>query len=121
MCPSSHVEAVERTRNEVRRRLENLVKAKPRFVIGSDANHGLLWKDFELMVELGMDRVEALKGITVYAAEMLGLEGGVGSIQKGSEADLIAVEGNPLIERNVLDKVGFVMQGGNVIINTFTK
>jgi imidazolonepropionase-like amidohydrolase len=121
MCPSSHVEAVKRTSNEVRRRLENLVKAKPRFVIGSDANHGLLWKDFELMIELGMDRVEALKGITVYAAKMLGLEGVVGSIQKGSKADLIAVEGNPLIERNVLGKVGFVMQGGNVIINTFTK
>ncbi|WP_320129180.1 amidohydrolase family protein [uncultured Sphaerochaeta sp.] len=117
MCPASHIEAVKRTRDEVWRRIENLVKANPRFVIGSDANHGLLWKDFELMIDLGMNRVEALKGITVYAAEMLGLEGSVGSIQKEAEADLIAVEGNPLIDKNALGKVGFVMRGGNIIIN----
>lgn len=113
LCPPSHVQSVLRTRDEVKRRLSALVAAKPKFVIGSDAYHTYLSKDIEYMVELGMQRKEALKGITVYAGELMGKN--IGVLQEGYEADLIAVSANPLTEPGALADPAFVMRKGVVV------
>ncbi|WP_319757465.1 amidohydrolase family protein [uncultured Sphaerochaeta sp.] len=110
LCPQGHVDSVLRTREQVIKRLSNLVEAKPRFVLGSDAYHGNLYKEIEYMVALGMSRTEALKGITVYAGFLM--DQSVGVLQEGYRADLIAVKENPLDTPNALAEVSFVMRQG---------
>lgn len=113
LCPPAHVQSVLRTREEVKRRLSFLVAANPKFVIGSDAYHTYLYKDIEYMVELGMQRKEALKGITVYAGQLMDRK--VGILQEGYQADLIAVPANPLIEKEAVANPTFVMRKGVVV------
>ena len=113
LCPEGHAKSVLRTRTEVVRRLSSLVAQKPKFVIGSDAYHTFLFKEIEYMVELGMERIEALKGITVYAGELMGKA--VGSLEAGYNADLIAVKQDPLTAENALSKVDFVMREGKIV------
>lgn len=110
MCPSTHVSSVMRTRDEVQNRLAALIAAKPKFIIGSDAYHTFLYKDIEYMVELGMTRIEAIKGVTVYPGLLMNRK--VGALAQGHQADIIAVQGDPLTEAEVLSKPTFVMRGG---------
>jgi imidazolonepropionase-like amidohydrolase len=48
------------------------------------------------------------------AAELLGMEGKIGQISKGAFADLIAVDGNPLEDITLLQRIVFVMKDGVV-------
>lgn len=115
LCPDSHVASVMRTRDEVIRRLSSLVASNPKFVIGSDAYHTFLYKEIEYMIQLGMSRVEAIKGITVYAGELMDRK--VGSLEEGYLADLITVADDPLTQENALATVHFVMREGTVVKN----
>ncbi len=115
MCPQSHVDNVRRFREGVAERLSDLIQAGPRFIIGSDAYHGELWREIEFMVSLGMERTEAVKGITVYPGRLRTARNPVGWISQGCIADLIAVEGNPLVEEAVLQHVCLVIQDGKMI------
>ncbi|MFP3871572.1 MAG: amidohydrolase [Candidatus Natronoplasma sp.] len=56
-------------------------------------------------VREGMDRKEALKAITINAAEICGIDDRVGSIEKGKDADLVVVEGDPLELKSRIEKV----------------
>lgn len=114
-CPLSHVEKVRKTRAEVARRLAKVIAAGVKFAIGSDAYHGLLYRDVQYVHELGASKVQALQGVTSKAAEMLGLQRSLGSISSGMEADLIAVQGDPLHDLAALSRVAFVMKGGKVV------
>lgn len=49
-----------------------------------------------IAVREGMDEREALKAITINAAEITGIHGRVGSLEKGKDADLVIFDGNPL-------------------------
>ena len=49
------------------------------------------------------------------AAESLGLGGRIGTVAPGLEADLVAVEGNPLDDITAVRQVRFVMKGGRVV------
>lgn len=115
MCPAAHVSSVLRTRDEVQNRLSALVAAKPKFIIGSDAYHTFLYKDIEYMVELGMERREALKGVTVYPGVLMNRK--VGVLAEGYQADIIAVQGNPLTDAGVLSQPTFVMRGGAPVLH----
>jgi len=64
--------------------------------------------------EAGQDPMEALISATSRAAESLRLQDFVGAVAPGLEADLIAVEGNPLEDITALRSVAFVMKGGVV-------
>ena len=54
----------------------------------------------------------ALQAATVNAADLLGLQADVGTIEPGKRADLIAVDGDPLSDVTVLKRVPFVMKDG---------
>ena len=56
-------------------------------------------------VREGMDKEEALKAITINAAEICGIDDRVGSIEKGKDADLVVVDGDPLELKSTIDKV----------------
>ncbi|RYZ98668.1 MAG: amidohydrolase family protein, partial [Sphingobacteriaceae bacterium] len=92
-------------------------KAGVKIAFGTDAGvymHGKNWKEFVYMVEAGMPAIEAIRTATVGGAELLGVSDILGSIEKGKLADIIAVNGDPLADINVMEKVEFVMKGGLV-------
>ena len=51
-----------------------------------------------LAVKSGLDEMEALKAITINAAEIIGIDDRVGSIEVGKDADIVIHDGNPLME-----------------------
>ncbi|WP_413630144.1 amidohydrolase family protein [Novosphingobium sp. KCTC 2891] len=69
---------------------------------------------FAKMIEWGMTPIEAIRAATVTAARFLDRTGDVGAIEKGRYGDLIAVDGDPLTDVRTLEKVAFVMKGGEV-------
>jgi imidazolonepropionase-like amidohydrolase len=58
--------------------------------------------------------MDAIVAATSLNAESLGLEDRIGAIAPGLEADIIAVDGNPLTDITALRRVVFVMKGGKV-------
>ncbi len=61
--------------------------------------------------------MDAIVAATSLNAEALGLAGMIGALAPGMEADLIAVDGDPLSDITALRKVVFVMKGGTVYRN----
>ena len=59
----------------------------------------------------------AIVSATSLAAESLGLQKDVGTLAPGFEADLIAVEGDPLQDIRALKRVVWVMKSGRVVRN----
>jgi imidazolonepropionase-like amidohydrolase len=70
--------------------------------------------EFPYMVKYGMTPIQAIRAATSSAAELLGMQNDVGSIAVGKYADLVAVKGDPLADIAVLQKIDFVMKGGEV-------
>ena len=69
-----------------------------RIGFGTDAGvypHGMNATELRLMVERGMKPIDALKSATSADAELLGLTGRIGSLERGKAADVIAVPGDP--------------------------
>jgi imidazolonepropionase-like amidohydrolase len=62
----------------------------------------------------GQAPMDAIKSATSINAEAMGLADKIGSLAPGMEADLIAVDGNPLTDIAALQRVVFVMKGGSV-------
>ena len=84
---------------------------------GTDAAvipHGRNARLFRTYVSSGMTPWQALRTATVNAAELLGWQDRVGSIEVGKFADLIAVAGDPLADIALLEDVAFVMKDGVV-------
>ncbi|MEA1882595.1 MAG: amidohydrolase family protein [Candidatus Marinimicrobia bacterium] len=92
-------------------------KAGVKIAFGTDSGvsyHGDNAREFEFMVKGGMSPMEAIQSATKTAAELLGVEGELGTIETGKIADIIAVKGNPLEDITVLQEVSFVMKNGQV-------
>ena len=91
---------------------------------GTDAAvypHGLNAHEFAVMVKLGMTPLGAIQAATVNDADLLGWSDKVGTIEAGKWADLIAVDGDPLADVTTLERVKFVMKGGEVVKNLYVK
>jgi len=118
-------EWIEKERQVGRLQRENFRRAYlagAKMAFGTDAGvypHGDNAKQFTKMVEWGMKPIEAIRAATINAADLLGWADKVGALEAGHYADLIAVEGDPLSDVRVLEKVSFVMKGGAVIRNDF--
>ena len=77
--------------------------------------HGTQALEFTWLVNHGMTPAAALQSATIVDAEMLGWQDRVGSITTGKFADIIAVSGDPLNDITEMQRVTFVMKGGQVI------
>ena len=91
---------------------------------GTDAAvypHGLNAHEFAVMVKLGLSPLQAIQAATVNAADLLGWSGKVGSLEPGAWGDVIAVDGDPLQDVTTLERVKFVMKGGEVVKNEYGK
>jgi imidazolonepropionase-like amidohydrolase len=62
-----------------------------------------------------MPNIEAIKAATIETAKLLKIDSKLGSITKGKLADLVAVNGNPLLDINDIENISFVMKDGVVI------
>ncbi len=91
---------------------------------GTDAAvypHGLNAHEFAVMVRLGLTPLQAIQAATVNAADLLGWAGKVGTLETGAWADMVAVDGDPLKDVTTLERVKFVMKGGEVVKNDYGK
>ena len=88
-------------------------------VFGTDAVAGSHGRNFQELVyrvqKGGQDPMAAIISATSLAAESLRLGDTIGSIAPGYEADLIALDGDPLHDITALNRVSFVMKGGRVL------
>jgi imidazolonepropionase-like amidohydrolase len=91
-----------------------------RIAFGTDVGpfpHGTQAKEFEYMVRFGMTPSEAIQAATLRAAELMSWDDRVGAIEAGKFADVVAVAGDPLSDITELERVKFVMKGGEVYRN----
>ncbi len=91
---------------------------------GTDAAvypHGLNAHEFAVMVKLGLTPLQAVQAATINAADLLGWSGKVGTLEPGAWADIVAVDGDPLKDVTTLERVKFVMKGGEVVRNEYGK
>jgi imidazolonepropionase-like amidohydrolase len=91
---------------------------------GTDAAvypHGLNAHEFAVMVKLGLTPLQAIQSATINDADLLGWSDKVGTIEPGKWADIVAVDGDPLADVTTLERVKFVMKGGEVVKNLYAK
>jgi imidazolonepropionase-like amidohydrolase len=84
-------------------------------VFGTDSGvypHGLNARQFAIMVSRGMTPMEAIQAATSVAARYMGWSDRVGQISPGRFGDLIAVDGDPLLDISELKSVDVVIKGG---------
>ena len=96
----------------------NAVKMGIKISFGTDAAvfpHGQNAKEFKLMVDLGMNPIDALKSATANDADLLGVAQKVGTLEKGKLADVIAMLGDPTSDITATERVSFVMKEGKII------
>lgn len=79
--------------------------------------HGAQGAMFAYFVKWGMAPAKTLQMATSAAAELIGWSDRVGSVEKGKYADLAAVSGDPLADIGEMQRVKFVMKGGDVVRN----
>ena len=68
----------------------------------------------------GMPPLDVIRAITVNAAQMLGWQDRIGSVEPGKFSDLVAVAGDPIADITELERVRFVMKDGQVVRNDLT-
>ena len=95
--------------------------AKVKMPMGTDAvagAHGQNAREIITRVkDGGQAPMDAIIGATSLAAESMGLDSQIGALAPGLQADLVAVDGNPLTDIETLRRVRFVMKGGVVYRN----
>jgi len=104
--------------------LKKAFAAGVKVAFGTDAAvypHGLNAHEFAVYVRLGMSPLQAIQTATIHGADLLGWSSKIGTLEAGKWADLIAVEGDPLKDVTTLERVKFVMKGGEVVTNQYAK
>jgi imidazolonepropionase-like amidohydrolase len=71
-------------------------------------------RELEFMVEAGMPVLDALRSATVRPAEWLGVDGRIGTVEVGKQADLIALRDDPTQDVAALRTLRMVLKGGVV-------
>jgi len=79
--------------------------------------HGTQGAMFAYFVKWGMPSAQTLQMATSSAAEIIGWSDRVGSVEKGKFADLVAVSGDPVADVTEMQRIKFVMKGGEVLRN----
>ena len=117
---------VERTKALMQVHEESLhlaLAAGVKVVAGTDAGgfvHGDNAREIELLAERGMSNMQALQAATGWAAECVGLDQDIGTLEPGKLADLLVVDGDPLRDIGVLrdrERIKLVMKGGDHFVD----
>jgi len=101
--------------------IEKAYKAGVKIAMGTDAGvmpHGTNLRELGLMADLGMSPMEVLMATTKVAAECLGWEEDLGTLEAGKLADVVISRTNPLDDLRSLEdnnNIALVMKGGEVV------
>jgi imidazolonepropionase-like amidohydrolase len=101
---------------------QRAVKRGVKIAFGTDVG-GFPWdalneaKEFEYEVKYGMTPMQAIRSATLSAAQLLGQDDRIGTLESGKFADIVAVPGNPLNDITAMQRVRFVMKDGTVYVN----
>ena len=102
--------------------LQRAVRAHVPIAMGSDAvftGFGENTRELAWFVKAGMTPAQALATATTNGAALLGMRGRVGVVAPGAYADLVAVDGDPLANIDVVIRgVRWVMKGGRVVVDS---
>ena len=93
-------------------------RAGVRIVFGTDGGvlpHGRNAVEFRALIDAGLTPIDAIRAATTNAAQVFGLGNLIGTVTEGRAADIIAVEGDPLRDVGVMEKVVFVMRSGRIV------
>lgn len=89
-----------------------------RIAFGTDSgvyDHGVNGGELPLMVQYGgLTPRDALVAATLNSAELLGIQASAGTLAPGKDADIIAVDGDPLADIAAIERVRFIMTQGRV-------
>jgi imidazolonepropionase-like amidohydrolase len=99
-----------------RETFQRALKLGVKIAFGSDldGSHENAGQEFVWMVRYGMPPLQALKSATSGAAELLGWQDRLGSLEPGKLADVVAVNGNPVEDITAMTRVTLVMKNGVV-------
>jgi len=95
------------------------VAAGVKVAMGTDSGvtpHGRNLREVELMVEGGMTPMQALVATTRSAAELMGLEQELGTLEPGKRADLVVIDGDPLDVATLDERISAVYQDGIQVV-----
>jgi imidazolonepropionase-like amidohydrolase len=107
--------------------LRRAFAAGVKIAAGTDAGghgHPSNAMEIECLVKAGLTTLQALQAATGRAAECLGLERDIGTVEKGKLADLIVVAGDPLSDVTMLqnpERIALVLKGGEIAANRLAK
>ncbi|MGH9313616.1 MAG: amidohydrolase family protein, partial [Vicinamibacterales bacterium] len=106
----------------LRSTIQRAHKMGVKIVTGADTAYGpnsvsRISGEIAAFVDIGMTPLEAVQAATTRAAELLRLEKTTGAIAAGLDADLIAVDGNPLKDPHVLQDVLLVVSNGRIALD----
>ena len=97
--------------------LRKAVAAGLKLAYGTDAGvqvHGLNGRQLAMYVDAGMSPLQAIRSATIVDAELLRMEGRIGTLRPGAWADIIAVQGDPLADVRALEAPVWIMKAGVV-------
>jgi imidazolonepropionase-like amidohydrolase len=117
-------EAIPPLQDYIQRNLESTrraFKAGVRIGMGSDAVYSMFGqntRELGWFIKAGMTPAQALATATTTAAELLGMQDRIGRLAAGYQADIVAVDGDPLQNIDVLFAgVRWVMKDGKVVVD----
>jgi imidazolonepropionase-like amidohydrolase len=108
----------EETTDAQRDGFRRAVASGVRCAFGTDSGvypHGDNAKQLPYMVRFGMTPMQAVQSATIVAAELMGWEDRVGSLEPGRYADLVAVRGDATQDLSSLAHPDVVMKGGEIV------
>ena len=97
------------------------IAAGVRVAMGTDSGitpHGRNLEELALLVAAGMTPAQALHSATLAAAQLMGLDADLGSIEPGKRADLVIVDGDPLDLHTLAGRIARVYQDGILVHST---
>lgn len=113
----------ERLLEAHQRNIARASEAGVKIVMGTDAGvagHGNNARELELLTKVGLSPMQAIVAATRTAAECLGMEDRLGTLEAGKLADILIVDGDPLADIKVLqnkERIEMVIQNGKVVSN----
>jgi imidazolonepropionase-like amidohydrolase len=116
LTPAQYAKA-QQAANNGERSFARALREGVNIAFGTDSGvskHGDNGQEFALMVKNGMQPMAAIKSATVNAATLLGKADTIGTIEAGKDADIVAVDGDPLANIRELEGIDFVMKHGRV-------
>jgi len=78
-----------------------------------------LHEEMQMLTDIGIPPIKAIQGATLWAAEVIGRDRDLGSIEPGKLADVTVIDGNPLADITVTRRVRMVIKGGEVMDTTY--